>query len=120
MVGVLMFLFEFFDDQMMAFMVFSLVWVGEIFCILRVRGSPSLAIRKFPLLFLMMFLLFLLYVFSFPLGFTYVAFMLLVSAVGLSMLYLNNHVLAYHPRRHSRTAAGHFLGLASALWIPRA
>ena len=35
--------------QMMAFMVFSLVWVGEIFCILRVRGSPSLAkVRKSP------------------------------------------------------------------------
>ena len=59
---------------MLAFMVFSLVWVGEIFCIVRVRGSPSAAMRKFPPLFLMLFLLFLLYVYSFPLGFTYVAF----------------------------------------------
>ena len=27
--------------QMLGFMVFSLVWVGEIFCIVRVRGSRA-------------------------------------------------------------------------------
>ena len=31
MVGVLMVLFEFFEDQALAFMVFSVVWLREIF-----------------------------------------------------------------------------------------
>ena len=92
-VGVLMFLFEFFDDQMLAFAVFALVWAAEIFCMLCVRGAPSGAMLKFAPLFLLTFVLFLLYVFSFPLGFTYVAFAVWLASSAAAMLYFTNHVL---------------------------
>ena len=35
MMGVLMFLFEFFEDQALAFMVFSVVWMSEVFSLVR-------------------------------------------------------------------------------------
>ena len=35
MIGVLFFLFEFYDDQLMAFLVLSLVWLCEIFLFIR-------------------------------------------------------------------------------------
>jgi len=78
-VGVLMFLFDFFSDTTLAFMIFSLVWASEIFFTLRARPVPSLYL--FPRLYLAMFLLFLIYLFSFPLGFLYVAFSSWFSAV---------------------------------------
>ena len=48
--------------------------------------------RKFPPLFLCLFLLYIIYVFSFPLGFHYVAFCLFASTVITAMLYFSNHV----------------------------
>lgn len=35
MIGILFFLFEFFDDQLLAFMVLTLVWLCELFTMIR-------------------------------------------------------------------------------------
>lgn len=41
MIGILFFLFEFYDDQLLAFMVLILVWLSELFTLIR---SPSLSL----------------------------------------------------------------------------
>jgi hypothetical protein len=41
MIGILFFLFEFYDDQLLAFMVLILVWLCELFTLIRYL-SPSL------------------------------------------------------------------------------
>ena len=58
--------------QTLAFLIFSQVWVAEVFSTLRARPAPAL--RLFPRLHLLALLLFLLYLLSFPLGFSYLAF----------------------------------------------
>lgn len=88
MIGVLMFLFEFFEDQVLAFLVFSLVWSCEIFSMLRVRANRSM--RMFPCFFFSLFLLFMVYLYSFPLGFSYVAFACWSSSVLTVMLHFAN------------------------------
>lgn len=45
-VGILFFLFEFFSDQLLAFMVLSVVWLCEVYSVVSVRTSMS--IRFFP------------------------------------------------------------------------
>lgn len=90
MVGVLMFLFEFFEDQELAFLVFSVVWMCEIFGMVWVRGDARM--RLFPRFFFALFLLFLIYLYSFPLGFCYVAFVCWFLAVLSVMLYFLNHI----------------------------
>ena len=35
MIGILFFLFEFYDDQLLAFMVLILVWLSELFTLIR-------------------------------------------------------------------------------------
>ncbi len=42
MMGVLMFLFEFFEDQALAFMVFSVVWMSEVFGLVRCLNPKQL------------------------------------------------------------------------------
>ncbi|CAN0227865.1 unnamed protein product, partial [Scytosiphon promiscuus] len=45
-VGILFFLFEFFSDQLLAFMVLSVVWLCEVYSVVSVR--TSVCIRFFP------------------------------------------------------------------------
>ena len=96
--GVLFFLFEFFDDQLLAFLVLLSLWCAELFSVLgyvldalyfhagphvvacvtwvvptcaRVRTVTS--IRIFPRVVLLAYVLFLVYFLSHPLGFSYIA-----------------------------------------------
>lgn len=48
--GILFFLFEFFSDQLLAFMVLSVVWLCEVYSVVSVR--TSMCIRFFPQVFL--------------------------------------------------------------------
>lgn len=45
-VGILFFLFEFFSDQLLAFMVLSVVWLCEVYSVVSVR--TRMCIRFFP------------------------------------------------------------------------
>lgn len=40
MIGILFFLFEFFDDQLLAFLVLTLVWLCELFTMIRYCFKP--------------------------------------------------------------------------------
>jgi len=71
MVGIHFFLVEFFSDQLLAFLILTMVWMGEVFSILSLRSRAS--IRYFPKLFCGYFYLFHIYFFSFPFGFAYLA-----------------------------------------------
>jgi hypothetical protein len=42
MIGILFFLFEFFDDQLLAFMVLTLVWICELYTMISVRTPLSM------------------------------------------------------------------------------
>jgi hypothetical protein len=48
-VGILFFLFEFFNDQLLAFLVLSLVWVAELFSVVCARTITTL--KYFPKVF---------------------------------------------------------------------
>jgi hypothetical protein len=41
MIGILFFLFEFYDDQMLAFLVLTLVWLCELFTMIRYYFFPN-------------------------------------------------------------------------------
>ena len=71
MVGMLFFLFEFFNDQLLAFMVLAVVWVCELFSVMSLRTAENLSV--FPRLFFLYFCSFHLYFFLFPSGFSYMA-----------------------------------------------
>jgi hypothetical protein len=73
--------------------VFTVVWVSEIFCMVRVRGNAGM--RKFPNFFLSLFLAYLIYIYSYPLGFSYLAFTCWLSSVASTMVYFSNR---FHPR----------------------
>ncbi|GMG99876.1 hypothetical protein Nepgr_001716 [Nepenthes gracilis] len=82
MIGILFFLFEFYDDQLLAFMVLILVWLCELFTLISVRTPISM--KFFPRFFLLYFLVFHIYLFSYPYGFSYLA----LSATAAFMLHL--------------------------------
>lgn len=84
-VGILFFLFEFFSDQLLAFMVFSTVWVSETYSVVSLRTAQS--IKYFPRFFLVYFSLFHIYFFSFPFGFSYLALLISVLFISHSMIY---------------------------------
>ena len=69
------------------------MWVSEIFCMVRVRGNAGM--RKFPNFFLSLFLAYLIYIYSYPLGFSYLAFTCWLSSVASTMVYFSNR---FHPR----------------------
>ncbi|KAG0593955.1 hypothetical protein M758_UG035000 [Ceratodon purpureus] len=73
MIGILFFLFEFFDDQLLAFMVLTLVWLCELFTMISVR--MPLSMRFFPRFFFLYFMIFHIYFFSYAYGFSYLAFL---------------------------------------------
>jgi hypothetical protein len=70
--GVLFFLFEFFDDQLLAFAVLVVAWLAEV----AVSGSTRHWVSRvyLPRLFFLYFGAFHFYFFSFPLGFSWLAF----------------------------------------------
>mmetsp|Transcript_34022 Transcript_34022/g.73366 ORF Transcript_34022/g.73366 Transcript_34022/m.73366 type:complete len:188 (-) Transcript_34022:31-594(-) len=84
--------------QTLAFLVFSIVWICEIFCTVRVHHSASPLLPYFPYFFFSYFFLFLVYIFSFPFPFAYVALYVLVLMTLHIMLYLSNRA-ASHPQR---------------------
>ncbi|CAM6105163.1 unnamed protein product [Calypogeia fissa] len=82
MIGILFFLFEFFDDQLLAFMVLTLVWLCELYTMISVR--TPLSMQYFPRFFFLYFMVFHIYFFSYTYGFSYLAF----SATGAFMQHL--------------------------------
>ncbi|KAG9132077.1 hypothetical protein Leryth_026647 [Lithospermum erythrorhizon] len=82
MIGILFFLFEFYDDQLLAFMVLILVWLCELFTLISVRTPISM--KFFPRFFLLYFLVFHIYFFSYAYGFSYLA----LSTAAAFMLHL--------------------------------
>lgn len=82
MIGILFFLFEFYDDQLLAFMVLILVWLCELFTLISVRTPISM--KFFPRFFLLYFLVFHIYFFSYAHGFSYLA----LSTTAAFMLHL--------------------------------
>ncbi len=71
MLGVLFFLFEFFGDQVLAFLLLLSVWGCEIFSAVACRTIASL--RLFPRMFLLTMILMEMYYMAWPFGFGYLA-----------------------------------------------
>ncbi|XP_010533962.1 PREDICTED: membralin [Tarenaya hassleriana] len=88
MIGILFFLFEFYDDQLLAFMVLVLVWLCELFTLISVRTPISM--KFFPRFFLLYFLVFHIYFFSYAYGFSYLALMTTASFMQHLILYFWN------------------------------
>ncbi|XP_010942375.1 membralin-like protein At1g60995 [Elaeis guineensis] len=88
MIGILFFLFEFYDDQLLAFLVLTLVWLCELFTMISVRTSISM--QFFPRFFLLYFLVFHIYFFSYPYGFSYLAFSATAAFMQHLILYFWN------------------------------
>ena len=84
-VGILFFLFEFFNDQVLAFLLLMLVWLCESYTVLFTRTTTSML--YFPKLFALYFLMFGVYFFSFPYGFHYIAMGLTASQLYTCILY---------------------------------
>ncbi|VYS49601.1 unnamed protein product [Arabidopsis thaliana] len=88
MIGILFFLFEFYDDQLLAFMVLVLVWLCELFTLISVRTPISM--KFFPRFFLLYFLVFHIYFFSYAYGFSYLALMTTAAFMQHLILYFWN------------------------------
>lgn len=84
MVGILFFLFEFYNDQLLAFMILAMVWVCELFSVITLRTYHN--VRVFPRLFFLYFCSFHLYFFLFPSGFSYMALTCCVVFLQHAML----------------------------------
>ncbi|XP_022763279.1 membralin-like [Durio zibethinus] len=88
MIGILFFLFEFYDDQLLAFMVLILVWLCELFILISVRTPISM--KFFPRFFLLYFLVFHIYFFSYANGFSYLALATAAAFMQHLILYFWN------------------------------
>lgn len=88
MIGILFFLFEFYDDQLLAFMVLILVWLSELFTLISVRTPISM--KFFPRFFLLYFLVFHIYFFSYAYGFSYLALSTTAAFMQHLILYFWN------------------------------
>ncbi|XP_039157262.1 membralin-like protein At1g60995 isoform X2 [Eucalyptus grandis] len=88
MIGILFFLFEFYDDQLLAFMVLILVWLCELFTLISVRTPISM--KFFPRFFLLYFLVFHIYFFSYSYGFSYLALSTTAAFMQHLILYFWN------------------------------
>ncbi|XP_071704123.1 membralin-like protein At1g60995 [Rutidosis leptorrhynchoides] len=88
MIGILFFLFEFYDDQLLAFMVLTLVWLCELFTLISVRTPISM--KFFPRFFLLYFLAFHIYFFSYTHGFSYLALSTTAAFMQHLILYFWN------------------------------
>ena len=88
-VGILFFLFEFFNDQLLAFLLLITVWLCESYTVLFTRTSTSML--YFPKLFALYFTMFGVYFFSFPYGFHYIAITLTAAQLYTCMAYYFFH-----------------------------
>ncbi|KAJ7946615.1 putative Membralin [Quillaja saponaria] len=88
MIGILFFLFEFYDDQLLAFMVLIFVWLCELFTLISVRTPISM--KFFPRFFLLYFLVFHIYFFSYAYGFSYLALSTTAAFMQHLILYFWN------------------------------
>ncbi|GMJ09760.1 high sterol ester 1 [Hibiscus trionum] len=88
MIGILFFLFEFYDDQLLAFMVLILVWLCELFILISVRTPISM--KFFPRFFSLYFLVFHIYFFSYTYGFSYLALSTAAAFMQHLILYFWN------------------------------
>ncbi|CAK7357041.1 unnamed protein product [Dovyalis caffra] len=88
MIGILFFLFEFYSDQLLAFMVLILVWLCELFTLISVRTPISM--KFFPRFFLLYFLVFHIYFFSYAYGFSYLALSTAAAFMQHLILYFWN------------------------------
>ncbi|KAH7290881.1 hypothetical protein KP509_30G067600 [Ceratopteris richardii] len=89
MIGNLFFLFAFYEDQLLAFMVLTLVWLCEVFTMISVRTPVSM--QFFPRFFLLYFMVFHIYFFSYEYGFSYLAFSATAAFMQHLVLYFWNH-----------------------------
>lgn len=87
--GMLFFLFEFFDDQALAFAVLVITWL----CEFAASGSTRHWISRFylPKLFFCFFVAFHIYFFSFPLGFSWLSFTTSLAWMVHAALAIWNH-----------------------------
>ncbi|XP_038708647.1 membralin-like protein At1g60995 isoform X3 [Tripterygium wilfordii] len=88
MIGILFFMFEFYDDQLLAFMVLILVWLCELFTLISVRTPISM--KFFPRFFLLYFLVFHIYFFSYAYVFSYLALATTAAFMQHLILYFWN------------------------------
>lgn len=103
MIGILFFLFEFYDDQLLAFLVLTLVWLCELFTMISVRTSISM--QFFPRFFLLYFLVFHIYFFSYAYGFSYLAFSATAAFMQHLILYFWNRFEVPALQRFMRSRA---------------
>ncbi|KAH7679164.1 Membralin protein [Dioscorea alata] len=103
MIGILFFLFEFYDDQLLAFLVLTLVWLCELFTLISVRTPISM--QFFPRFFLLYFLVFHIYFFSYSYGFSYLAFSTTAAFMQHLILYFWNRFEVPALQRYTRTRA---------------
>ena len=85
MVGILFFLFEFFNDQFLAIAVLSIVWFCEVYTVICVRTWEN--VTFFPQVFFLYFTLFHIYFLSSPHGFCYLALLTTVFFLAHSMVF---------------------------------
>eukprot|EP00850_Spirogloea_muscicola_P010271 SM000060S19603 [mRNA] locus=s60:29067:34348:- [translate_table: standard] len=85
MIGILFFLFEFFDDSLLAFMILTLVWLCELFTMISMR--TRLSMQYFPRFFFLYFILFHIYFFSYTYGFSYLAFFTVAAFMQHAVLF---------------------------------
>ncbi|CAN8245057.1 unnamed protein product [Cochlearia groenlandica] len=106
MIGILFFLFEFYDDQLLAFMVLVLVWLCELFTLISVRTPISM--KFFPRFFLLYFLVFHIYFFSYAYGFSYLALMTTAAFMQHLILYFWNRFEVPALQRFLQSSQSHF------------
>jgi hypothetical protein len=89
MLGMMFFLIEFYGgDSLLAFLVMSVVWVAEVFSVVTLRSREGM--RFFPRVFFLLFIVFHIYHFSCPFGFTYTSLGVTVSFMVHSMWFFWN------------------------------
>jgi len=86
MLGVLFFLFEFFADQLLAFLLLLVVWLSELWSITACRTVGS--IRVFPRLFGLLVTWFNVYYLSYPFGYQYMALACVALALATAAFHL--------------------------------
>lgn len=106
MIGILFFLFEFYDDQLLAFMVLILVWLCELFTLISVRTPISM--KFFPRFFLLYFLVFHIYFFSYTHGFSYLALSTTAAFMQHLILYFWNRFEVPALQRFMQNRRSHF------------
>ena len=89
MLGMMFFLIEFYGgDSLLAFLVMSVVWVAEVFSVVTLRSREGM--RFFPRVFFLLFIVFHIYHFSCPYGFTYMSLAVTISFMVHSMWFFWN------------------------------